>query len=129
MNIADAELAYIKTSGTVTFQSILGNIDVAGIIQASEMTQATTSPVEIIASAAKTVTFKTASSTFHTLTVTSAGGIAVEHDLATSFGNLAMTSSGAALALSSGVDLISKSAMTLNGHSITVVHNITCFTE
>ena len=128
MNIADAELGFIKTSGSVTFQSLLGNIDVTGVTQHVHLDQAASAPVTITASASlKTITFDTSASTFHTLTCTSAGGIAVEYDLQTTSGALALTSSGSALALSSGVDLISAAALTLNGHSITVVANFTPF--
>ena len=122
MNIADAELGFIKTTGSVTFQSLLGNIDVTGVTQHAHLDQAVSAPVVITASASgKTITFDTSASTFHTLTCSSAGGIAVEYDLQTTSGVMALTSSGSALALSPGVDLISAAALTLNGHSITVV--------
>ena len=121
MNIADEELAFVKTTGTVIFESILGSIDVSGITQHVEMSQAASAPVEFkTPSSSKTITFDTAASTFHTLTCTSAGNIAIEYDLSTSSGAMALTSSGSAMALSSGVDLISKGALTLNGHSVTV---------
>jgi hypothetical protein len=124
MNIADAELAFVKSSGTVVFQSLLGNIAVSGVVQHADLSQAQSASVQITASASKTITFDTAPSTFHTLTCSSAGGIDVEYDLQTHTGALILTSSGAALALSSEVDIISAAALTLTGNSITVATSI-----
>ena len=91
MQIDDGELSRIVTTGKVVFQSQLGDIRVRSFVQARELTQAPNAEIEIITISSKTVYFLQFESVFHTLTVTSAGGIEMEQNVKTTNGDLTMS--------------------------------------
>jgi hypothetical protein len=127
MGITDAELAYVKSSGIVIFKSIQGEIDVHSIQQHVDFPQAANAHIQFVTVAAKPVTFSTAACDFHTLTVSSGGGIVVPHDLSTSDGNMALTASSANLALSANADLISAGTLSISGSGTTTIANNAIF--
>ena len=78
----------MKTTGTISFTSIQGDIDFSGVIQSIDITQATSAHVMATTAAAKTVTFETSESKFAKLTVNSGGGIALKKSVSTTSSNL-----------------------------------------
>ena len=117
MKIDDTELSHIRTEGTITFQSLLGEVAISGITQHAELPLARNAGIQIIAST-KT-SFLTSSSSFYSLSVTS-GEIVIAYDLETTYGNLAFTTSAQNTTFNAGVDVKSMGTLSLSGAGVLI---------
>ena len=122
MSLDDAELAKIKTSGTVVFESIQGEIKVSSVTQHATFTQALTASIQITTQSIKSISFVEGESTFRALTVNSGGGVLLQQNIRTTHGNLAITTGTDHLAINSS-HLESGGTITVAGFGTTIDGN------
>ena len=107
-------VATYDSQNYITFRSVLGHIDVYHVDQSRDFNFASTAQIEIISHANKNISFTQDQSAFHTLKITSNGGIIQNHDIKSTIGFIDVTFSGTDWVMESNVNIISADYLSIS---------------